>query len=202
MTPRILSLLALVLGLAACSTDVSDGNKRDLGDFVLGHNIVVAPEIVKGPLSREASTDDWIASVKGEVQKRVGRYDGDRMVHLGINVGGYVLAQPGIPLVFAPKSALVLLVTAWDDEAGGKFHDKPYQLSVTEAFSAKGMLGSGNTQSAEEQMANLSKVAAEQIEIWLSQHAECMRDDTRGEAARACWTRVDKEIRDRRNSGQ
>lgn len=190
-------IITLAFGLTACATpDIANQPKRDLGDLGFGHNIVVAPEIMKGPLSREASAEDWIESVKTEVGTRMGRYDGDRLVHLGINVGGYVLAHPGIPIVGSPKSALVLLVTAWDDEAGAKFHEKPFQVVVTESFSAKGFIGSGLTTTAEEQMANLTTNGVAAIEVWLSQHADCMRDDTRGADAVACWTRVDKELKE------
>ena len=54
---RIAILLSALCALAACAVPTTqvDDPKRDLGDFELGHNIVVAPDIVKGPLSREAS---------------------------------------------------------------------------------------------------------------------------------------------------
>ncbi len=75
------------------------------------------------------------------IDNRLGRYDGTRLVHLGVNVSGYVLAQPGVPILLAPKSALIVTVTAWDDRAGGKFHDKAKTITVLETFTGASLWG-------------------------------------------------------------
>lgn len=186
---RIALMLTAFWALVSCSvpTTVVDEPELDLGDFVLGHNIVVAPNIVKGPLSRDASDEKWIAVVKNSIDARLGRYEGERMVHLGVNVGGYVLAQPGVPLVMSPKSALVLTVTAWDNRAGGKFNDEAKEIVVLESLSGGSLVGSGYTLSAEEQMANLSYNAAKAIEAWLHENRACMTENPTAEQLAACW---------------
>jgi hypothetical protein len=62
----------------------------------------------------------------------------------------------------------VIRVTVWDDAAGVKLNEKAHQISVLESFSEKSVLGSGVTQSAEQQLRNLSVNASKQIELYLS----------------------------------
>ncbi|MBR9843570.1 MAG: hypothetical protein GYB25_10435 [Rhodobacteraceae bacterium] len=186
---RIPALLLSLLALTACAVPQKEvvEPQRDLGDFVLGHNIVVAPDLTKGPLSREASKDQWIASVKSAIAARLGRYEGTRQVHLGVNVSGYVLAQPGVPILLAPKSALIITVTAWDDRAGGKFHEEPKMITVLETFTGASIVGSGLTMTAEEQMANLSYNVAKAIEDWLYENRACMTETPTAEELAVCW---------------
>jgi len=56
-----------------------------------------------GPASREADTDEWIAAVTKAVGDRFERYEGEQLYHFGISLEGYVLAQPGLPIVLSPK---------------------------------------------------------------------------------------------------
>ena len=167
---RILALFALILGVAAC-TNANDLDKApvDLGAFNLGHNIVVAPKMVKGPVSREASAEEWISSLTGAIAERFDRYEGDQLYHFGVSVEGYVLAQPGIPVVASPKSVLIINLTVWDDAKGKKLNAEPEQITVLESFSGNSFVGSGLTQSKEQQMRNLSRNAAKQIQTFLVQ---------------------------------
>ncbi|EPX86847.1 hypothetical protein [Salipiger mucosus] len=166
---RLVLTLSLVLGLAACA----DGQRElkepvePLGDFQLGFAEVVAPNLLKGPVSREATKEEWSASVDEALEERFGRYEGGKYYHLGVSVEGYVLAQPGIPLVFSPKSALIVRATVWDDAAQSKLNPEPEQITVLEAISPETMMGSGLTQSKEVQMRNLSANVALQIEKWM-----------------------------------
>ena len=114
---RLIPALGLVLGLAACANGQSQLGEplEPIGDFKLGHAAVVAPNLVEGPVSRNATEEEWIASVDEAVEERFRRYEGDSFYHMGISIEGFVLAQPGVPLVFSPKSALILRVTVWDD---------------------------------------------------------------------------------------
>lgn len=171
---RILALMTMLIALAAC-TNPNDLDQLpvDLGAFKLGHNIVVAPKMVKGPVSREATPDEWIASLTGAIAERFDRYEGQQLYHFGASVEGYVLAQPGIPVVASPKSVLIINLTVWDDAKGKKLNEKPEQITVLESFSTKSVLGSGLTQSKEEQMLGLSRNAAKQIQDFLvKKHAE------------------------------
>lgn len=166
---RILSALSVAALLAACSPSGEDLDKPavPLGDFALGHNVVVAPKAVKGPLSRDVSQEEWEDSLKDAIGARFSRYGGDKLYHFGVSVEGYVLAAPGVPLVVSPKSILIINVTVWDDAAGQKLNDEPAQLTIFETTSEKTLVGSGLTQSREQQLRNLSVNAAKQIEIFL-----------------------------------
>ena len=165
---RLIAFLAASLWLAACTNpDDLDKTPVELGSFNLGHNVVVAPNLTKGPASREASKDEWITAMKAAIDERFGRYEGDKLYHLGISIEGYVLAVPGVPVVASPKSALILRVTVWDDAAGSKLNDEPEQITVVESFSGNTVFGSGLTQSKEKQMENLTRNAAKLIQNWL-----------------------------------
>ena len=131
------------------------------------HNIAVAPKAVKGPLSREVSKEELTKALTDATQERFGRYSGTRDYHFGMSVEGYVLAQPGIPLVFAPKSILIINLTVWDDALNKKLNEKPHQITVLESLDQGPIVGSGYTKSAQEQLKNLAQNAAKQIESYL-----------------------------------
>ena len=164
---------ALAAALSACAgANDLDGRPVYLGDFKLGHNVVVAPNPVKGPASREATGEEWIEAVSRSVEARFGRYQGARFVNLGISIDGYVLAVSGVPLVVAPRSALLISVTAWNDAEGKKFNEQPKRITVVEDLSAETAVSSGLTQSKEQQIENLSVNAAKLIEKWLVEQNE------------------------------
>lgn len=169
----LLALIALV-ALSACSVSRDDltTTPTPLGEFYLGHNIVVAENATKGPLSRDASNEEWEAAVKTAIDDRFRRFDGDKLFHIAISVDGYVLAQPGIPLVAAPKSVLIFGVTIWDDAAGGKINQEPHRITVFENLSGDTMVGSGLTSTAEEQMERLAFNAARATERWMRENAD------------------------------
>ncbi|NNK15886.1 MAG: hypothetical protein HKP51_03155 [Sulfitobacter sp.] len=157
-----------VVMLAACN-GARDLNEAPvpLGNFNLVHNIAVAPKAVKGPLSREVSEEELAKALTDATKERFGRYKGTKDYHFGMSVEGYVLAQPGIPLVFAPKSILIINLTVWDDAANKKLNAKPHQITVLESLDQGPVIGSGYTKSAQEQLKNLSQNAAKQIENYL-----------------------------------
>lgn len=163
---RLLAALGLVL-LSACAAEDLTAPPEALGNFQLGHTIIVAKNAqVAGP-SRTVTDAEWQASLQQEIVKRTGRYDGDKLYHLGINIDAYALAYPGIPLVISPKSILVVSANVWDDTAQRRINAEPRQITVFEPFSGETLLGSGLTQTKEEQMRNLSEAAARQINDWL-----------------------------------
>ena len=165
---RVLAVLMSVVMLAACNGAADLGKSAvPLGDFNLQHNIAVAPKAQKGPLSREVSKEVLVKALTDATQERFGRYNGSRNYHFGMSIEGYVLAQPGIPLVFAPKSILIVKVTVWDDAKNKKLNSKPYQITVFESFDQGPVVGSGYTKSAEEQLKNLSQNAAKALETYL-----------------------------------
>ncbi|PRY93454.1 hypothetical protein BCF33_2322 [Hasllibacter halocynthiae] len=190
---RILALLALPF-LAACagSNDPDLTVPREMGLFQLGHNVVVAPGPQRGPFSRAVDEERFAAILREEMAQRFGRYEGGRLVHLGVSIEGYVVAAPGIPLVLSPKSILILNVTAWDDARGVKLNPEPEQIYVFESLGAGFLIGSGYTSSAEEQMQNLSENAAAAIQRWLLEHPGWLGMDP--EAARAARSALPRRL--------
>lgn len=172
---RLFALLTGLILLVGCGTQppIAEEPKLELGDFKLGYNVVVAPKMKKGPVSREATKEEWIASLKEAFATRLGRYEGDALYHLGVSVEGYMLAPGGIPVLYSPKSALLLFVTVWDDAEGRKLNSTPHQMMVFETTEAKtAILGSGHTRTKEQQIAGLSYNAARELEAWLAEQHE------------------------------
>lgn len=170
---RLLSLLALAGLLAACADGRVMGEQRpELGNFRLSHNIVLAENAVQGPLSRQADTATLERVLREQIANRFERYQGDRLYHLAVTVDAYVLAVPGIPLVASPRSALILGVFVWDDALGRPLNAERRQITVLENVSGESVVGSGLTQTADQQMLVLSRNAARAIEAWLASHPE------------------------------
>jgi hypothetical protein len=163
------AILVLAAGLSACADGRQLGELRpELGDFRLSHNIVVASNAVQGPLSRRVEQAELEEAIRAEVARRFGRYEGNKLYHIAVSVDAYVLAVPGIPLVASPRSALIIGVHIWDDALGRPLNAERRQFTVLENLSGESLLGSGLTQSAEQQLAVLSRNAAIVIENWMA----------------------------------
>jgi hypothetical protein len=156
----------VVLGACSGAADL-DAPAVSLGDFRLGHNIAVASKAQKGPFSRDASEEELIAAMQAAIAERFDRYEGDSLYHFGISVEGYVLAAPGIPVVAAPKSILIINLTVWDDAAGKKLNEEVHQITVLETFGAGSVVGSGYALTKEEQLKQLAQNAAKSVETYL-----------------------------------
>lgn len=169
-----LAALALLPVLAACSAADQDLAEPidPIGEFRLGHNIVVADNAVMAPPSRSATADELEEAMKLAVQRRFGRYEGNQLYHIAISVEGYSLALPGIPLVLNPKSVMIIKATVWDDAAGGKINEEPEQFTVFERLSGETAISSGLTQTKEQQIKNLSDNAARLVENWMRQNPD------------------------------
>ncbi len=163
---RILTLLAGLTLVAACNTGPQDRTPASLGEFKLGHNIVVADKMRKGPISRDATAEEWEANITSAVQQRFGGFDGDQLYHFGISVEGYMLAPEGF--IYNPRSMLVINVTVWDDAANRKLNDKVHQITVVEdSTTATFFKGSGRERTKQEQMDGLTANALDQLGDWL-----------------------------------
>ena len=176
MIVRLVAALMSVVLLVSCARNDLDDPKADLGDFKLGLNIVVADNMKKVPISREATPEEWEAALTKGIADRFGRYGetGTKFYNFAVAVDGYALAPPGIPVVAAPKSILVISVSIFDDATATVINpeEKGKQFAIFEESSAKTLIGSGLTQSKEEQMANLSVAAAKAIEAWMRDNRE------------------------------
>ena len=173
MIRAILAVVAATLIVGCAAEEDLSLPPEALGDFRVGHNIAIADDTVRGPFSREFTETQLEAAVQNAVAKRLRRYDGDGLYHLGIVVGGVVLAQPGIPVIYAPSSVLLLDVTIFDNSTQQKLNEEPMRIQAGEGFSNMvPLLGSGYVRSADEQLANLSASAARNIEKWIRDNPE------------------------------
>lgn len=165
--------LALCLGLvAACAKNDLQDPPVPLGDFALGLNIVVADNVQKVPISRDATIEQWEATMIKAVADRFGRYNGIKLYNIGIAVDGYALAPPGIPVVAAPKSVLVITANVWDDAAQKKLNEEGKQFTVFESLSGETVIGTGLTRTKQQQMDALSYNAVKRVEGWLLENPE------------------------------
>jgi len=178
-------MVAMVLAvLAGCSLP-ADVNELPvaMGDFRLGHNIVVVDNPEMGPFSREQTDQAWKAALTDAVERRFGGYDGEKFYHTGLKLDAYVLAFPGVPLVFKPKSILVLTVNVWDDTLGEKVNEEAKALTIFEGVSGETVISSGLTRNKEEQMTVLVDNAAKAIQDWILENPEWIGLPSLGETA-------------------
>lgn len=161
--------LVLALGLLAGCGDPNDLSKpaAPFGDFRLGHNIVVADKSESVGPSRKATVDEIETALKTATQARLGRYQGDKLYHIGISVPAYALAVPGVPVLLSPKSVLVIEVDVWDDTAQRTINPTAKRFTVFEGLSGSTVIGSGLTKTREQQLETLSENAARLINDWL-----------------------------------
>lgn len=180
MTPALRSLiLAAVLPLAACGgvgETVVPTDLPPMGEFRLGHNIAVAKTVERVPISREVTQAQLETAMKAAIQERFGSYEGRKLYHIGVNIDAYLLAPPGVPVVASPKSLLVVTANVWDDSKGVKLGE-PRQFTIWENLTGSTAIGSGLTQSAEQQLENLARNAAKEIHGWMLDHPEWFEVD-------------------------
>ena len=172
MTRMILVLTALLI-LGACATQDTAGARPELGDFRMGYNIVQARDVEKGPFSRDASRNELTSALRGAVGQRLGRYDGDGLYHIGIAIGGYVLAQPGLPVIYTPKSALIFEVNIYDNATQARLNDEPKRITAFEGLqNTAPIIGSGIARDKDAQLQNLVTEAARAVENWLRRNPD------------------------------
>ncbi|WP_099826142.1 hypothetical protein [Oceaniglobus indicus] len=177
LVSRLFFVIAL-LGLAACSNVDPSGPLVPLGDFRLGYNHVIAPDAQEGPFSRNATEDELSTALADAIEERFARYDGDGLYHFGISIGGFVLAQPGLPVVYTPKSVMIFDVTVYDNATQKKLNEKPYRITAFEGLqNTAPLIGSGLARGKEEQLQNLAREGARQIQDYLKKNAEWFAPD-------------------------
>jgi len=164
------SLLAVctIFALSACDpTNDLEDPPVDLGEFKLGYNIVVVPDPQLLPGSRSATDDEWVTALTAAIDARFGRYEGSRLYHFGISVDAYNLAAIDVPGIPTPKSALGITATVWDDEKAAKLNENAKVITVVGIFS-----GAGIQPTKQEQLDNLSALAAKSVEKWLLENRD------------------------------
>lgn len=170
---RIAVLLTLLGLLSACARDDLTLPAEQIGDFDPGYLLAVAEDPTLGPFSRQAEEGQWVEAMQTALEDRFrDRFEGTRTFHMGVKIEGYVLALPGIPLVYSPKSVLIFSVNFYEDATRTRLNAEPIRLTVFEACCTVPFLGSGLTKSKEEQMEALSFNAARAIERTMRQNAQ------------------------------
>ena len=184
---RRIAILLTMLGLvSACARDDLTVPPEAIGNFYAGHLLSVAPDPQLGPLSRRAEDGEWVAAMQKALEDRFrDRFPGDRKYHIGTAVEAYVLALPGIPLVYSPKSVLIFSVNFYDDATRTRLNPEPVQLTVFEACCTTPILGSGLTKDRHEQMEALSFNAARAVERTMRENAEWFGGVSEAQAADA-----------------
>ncbi len=159
--------------LAGCSLPADvNAPQVNMGDFRFGHNIIVVDNPEIGPLSRTQSDEVWKQALTDAMDRRFGAYEGDKFYHIGVKMDAYVLALPGVPVVFKPKSVLVATVNVWDDALGEKLNQEAKVLTIFEGISGESIIGSGLTQNKERQMTKLADNMAKAIQDWILENPE------------------------------
>jgi hypothetical protein len=168
----MLRILTLIVGLAlmgACTQTQVYEEPESLGEFKLRVNYAFADKAVKGPVSRDATPDEWTKAIQNAVDIRLGRYEGAQEYDIGISLEGYMLAPPGIPVIYNPKSTAIVLVNVYDVKKK-EFLAKGKQFQVLEDTTGESALaGSGHSRTKEEQMSGLALKVADRVEEWLAE---------------------------------
>lgn len=164
-------VVAMVISLGACSsTNDLMGDVDPIGDFEFGFvKSRVPDDVTKGPLSRTASADELNTAMEAAFQRRFARFSGDEVYHIGLAVDGYVIAQPGIPIVMSPKSVMIFRVIVIENDTQLVLNEKPEQITVIETLDGGNLIGSGLTSTKEEQLEDLANAAAKATEKWMRQ---------------------------------
>lgn len=136
-----------------------------MGDFELAFTVVVAENAKKIPPSRNASTGALKSVMTAEIERRFGAYTGGTGYVIALNIDGYALAPPGIPIVLTPKSLLVVSANLWRADPQEKLAG-PEQITTFEGADTL-LLGSGLVKNADEQLATLCRNTAKKVQSWL-----------------------------------
>lgn len=166
---RILTLITGLALMAACTQTQVYEEPESLGEFKLRVNYAFAEKARQGPVSRDATPKEWEDAIQNAVDIRLGRYEGAQEYDIGISLEGYMLAPPGIPVIYNPKSTAIVLVNVYDVNKK-EFLAKGKQFQVLEDTTGGSALkGSGHERTKEEQMSGLALKVADRVEEWLAE---------------------------------
>lgn len=158
--------LAGSAALAGCATpDPLGEDLPEMGTFQLASAITVSRNARKIPPSRGASEADLKRVMNAEIARRFGRYDGGRLFYVAVNIDGYSLAPPGIPIVLTPKSIMIVSANVWTADPQEKIGG-PEQITTLEGVDTL-LLGSGLMKSADEQLVTLCRNTARKVQSWM-----------------------------------
>ena len=153
-------------GLSACATpDPLGTDLPPMGDFELAYTVVVTKNAKKIPPSRNATPEMLESVMTSEVERRFGSYAGGTGYVIALNIDGYSLAPPGIPIVLTPKSLLVVSANLWRADPQEKLAGAE-QITTFEGADTL-LLGSGLVKDADEQLVTLCRNMARKVQSWL-----------------------------------
>jgi hypothetical protein len=180
---RAALFLLLPLLATACTSDLDpDVARTGIGDFSLDRVVVIVDGPLVPPYSRSLSEAAVKSAVEDSLQARFGRFEGTGSYSIGVKVQGYVLSGPAVPVLFAPRSQLFLSVNAYDDSPA-RLNADTLNLTVHEDAGGDTVVGSGYSQTAEEQIAELASNAAIEIERWLRKNPDWFTGAARAAAS-------------------
>lgn len=166
---RIIALLTGMAWLAACTQSSVNEPPEELGAFKLRVNYTYAEKAVKGPISRNATSQEWETALKTALTNRLGRYDGPQEYDVAVTLEGYMLAPPGIPVVYSPKSTAIVNMFVYD-VAQKKYLVKKHQIQVLEDTTQESLVvGSGHSRTRQEQMDGLALKVALSVEDYMAE---------------------------------
>ncbi len=175
---RAFSAIAVLLVLAACDAHDAGEPPRPMGKFAMGLNIVVPETAQTIPISRQAKPEEWKAVMTAAMDERFGSYQGDKLFDFGISIDGYLLAPPGVPLVASPRSALIITVNVWDDGKQQLLVKGGKRMTIIEGTSPDSIIGSGWTQTKQQQMKKLAFNAAHAVQEYMLAHPDWLEMTT------------------------
>ncbi|WP_027244914.1 hypothetical protein [Leisingera daeponensis] len=167
---RISALLAALALLTACGETRLDEAPEDLGAFQARVTHVYTEKALQWPLSRNADHSEWTSPIESALNARLRRYAGTQQYDVAVTLEGFMLAPPGVPVLFSPKSAVVVNVFVYD-VANKKFLAKKHQMQIFESTTGESaLLGSGHARTKEQQIQGLALNIADKVEEWMAEN--------------------------------
>jgi len=170
---RIIALFATLSLLVACGETRLDEAPEDLGAFQARILHVYTEKALQWPMSRSADHSEWTDPIKSALETRLRRYEGGQQYDVAVTLEGFMLAPAGVPVLFSPKSVVVVNVFVYDVEQE-RFLAKKHQMEIFESTTGESALvGSGHARSKQEQIQGLAVNIADKVEEWMAeQHRE------------------------------
>lgn len=172
---RIAAVALTCLTLIGCTTELDpELFGTAIGDFRMTHLQVTVDDPIVIGLSRKLDDDTLKAALSQSLQQRFSQFEGTGDYVLSVQLVGYVLAQPGIPVLLAPRSLLGMNVSVFVKDNGEyrRLNEEAYRLVTFEDAGGDTVVGSGYTQTAEEQLHEMAENAAVDIEKWMRKNPD------------------------------
>lgn len=156
---RIIALFAALSLLVACGETRLDEAPEDLGAFQARIVHVYTEKALQWPMSRSADHSEWTDPIKSALETRLRRYEGGQQYDVAVTLEGFMLAPAGVPVLFSPKSVVVVNVFVYDVEQE-RFLAKKHQMEIFESTTGESALvGSGHARSKQEQIQGLPSIS-------------------------------------------